>query len=613
MGNKRRRFFCALAIFGAFPAIACAEDVIRELRVGRAGHAFDHVGGISDQADAAAASGATIIYASGFGSHGYQGLPSPDGLAAERRRLADYNRRANERGIKLIIGYLCATSIVGLDKFDGHWTAEFRGQFTSPPSDWMQQDRRGRPLASWYGGEYRPACMNHPDWRKYESFMVRQSLETGHDGVFFDNPTVHPQGCYCAHCMRKWAATLADEGVITDETAYSLSTEAIRELADAHPKQFRRFRTTIAREFLTELRRFARTVNPNALVTCNNSLNAPDRLFAQCRTHAYNIHEMSKAEDFVVVEDMVAQPRIETNGQSVEYGPTFKQLHAISHGKPIVAVTLAGADYHTPPNLMRLAMAEAAAHQASYLSWPTWPEENRERMIAAVRPQADFLRENEAALNDAAARADVILFLPFRRWLETDQCTASSLAAALTNANVQYIVVSEDNLRLLCQPHGAKAFLIESRNVLEPDEAKLVAAFEQTGGRTIVADNGDWLRQVKGAVGAPSVVVDGPSTVRAVAYDQQDRTIVHLYSLNIQRSSSFEDRVTPVTDLTLGVTVPWDAAATVVARTADRLGSSGPLKFKENKQGSNGRLDIAIPRLEISALIVIQRSERASE
>jgi len=37
--------------------------------------------------------------------------------------------------------------------------------------------------------------MNHPDWRTYERFMVRQQLESGCDGIFFDNPTVHPQGC----------------------------------------------------------------------------------------------------------------------------------------------------------------------------------------------------------------------------------------------------------------------------------------------------------------------------------------------------------------------------------------------------------------------------------
>ncbi|MGC8737190.1 MAG: hypothetical protein ACP5UA_00930 [Candidatus Hydrogenedens sp.] len=43
---------------------------------------------------------------------------------------------------------------------------------------------KGAPLRSWYGGEYHPACMNHPDWRKYEKYLVKTSLEIGLDGIF---------------------------------------------------------------------------------------------------------------------------------------------------------------------------------------------------------------------------------------------------------------------------------------------------------------------------------------------------------------------------------------------------------------------------------------------
>ena len=65
-------------------------------------------------------------------------------------------------------------------------------------------------------------------------------------------------------------------------------------------------------------------------------------------------------------------------------------------------------------------------------------------MIAAVRPEANFLRRNERIAERRADRADVVLFLPFRRWVDTEQCAASHLAAELTKANIQYIVVSED-------------------------------------------------------------------------------------------------------------------------------------------------------------------------
>ncbi|HEU0037967.1 MAG TPA: hypothetical protein VFR76_01715, partial [Verrucomicrobiae bacterium] len=116
-----------------------------ELRVGQAGHAFDHLGNIGAQAEAAAASGATIIYATGLGALGYQGLPPADELKRQCDAAAAYTRSAKRRGIRLVLGYVCATSIVKLDTFDRNWAPEFRAQFTTPPSEWRQQDRNGKP------------------------------------------------------------------------------------------------------------------------------------------------------------------------------------------------------------------------------------------------------------------------------------------------------------------------------------------------------------------------------------------------------------------------------------------------------------------------------------
>ena len=151
------------------------------------------------------------------------------------------------------------------------------------------------------------------------------------------------------------------------------SVAELRQFATTHPELFLRFRCRVAADFLTEMRSFARGVKRHSLITANNSLNSADTLYSQCRDYGYNIYEMSRAEDFVVVEDMSSQPRTLADGRVLEYGPTYQQLQAISHGKPVVAVTIADGDYTTAPELVRLAMAEAAANGASYLSWPAWP------------------------------------------------------------------------------------------------------------------------------------------------------------------------------------------------------------------------------------------------
>jgi hypothetical protein len=528
--------------------VQAADD---PLAVGVAGHAFDHLGNIGEQADASAASGANIIYATGLGSLGYAGLPPAKELAEATQSAAAYVKNAKQRGIKLAIAYVCATSIVKLDTFDKNWPAELRAQLKTPPSQWLQQDKDGKPLPSWYGGDYRPACMNNPDWRTYEKFMVRQQLEAGHDGIFFDNPTVHPDGCYCDYCMRAFAKSLGSQA---GPPPYDAS--GIRAYAQQHKPEFLRFRATIAADFLREMRRYARSINPKALITCNNSLNTPDAFYSQCRTCGYDIDELSKVEDLIVIEDMATQPRVTADGTVIEYGPVYEMLHAIAHDKPIVAVVLAEGDYHTPPNLMRLAMAEAAAHGASYLSWPTWPENERKRMIDAVRPEADFLREHADLLSGTTARPDVVLALPFDQWVESDHCPELNIARSLSAANVQFTVQRSDAPKSIDVP------------------------------------------SIKRTVTLP----DGPATVRVVVREKDRKTIVHVLNLNVQRISSFEDQVKPVENLRVQLKVDAKPKK-ITALSADDSATRGKINFKLL---DDGRIEFTIPHVEISTILVIE-------
>jgi hypothetical protein len=601
-------FLCALV---ALPAVAASPP---ELRPGRAGHAFDHLDGLGEQAETAAACGANIVYVTGLGGFGYSGLPPAREVQAARRATSEYLKRARQHGIKLAIGYVCATSIVKLETFDRNWPPALRAQLHTAPAAWRQQDRQGRPLPSWYGGEYQPACLNHPDWRTYEKFIVRQQLESGCDGIFFDNPTVHPQGCYCEHCLRRFVEFLGREaGFEGGKAKFGLPTRfslaAARTLAQTRTNDFLRFRCTIARDFLADLRAYARRIRPGALITANNSLNSPDVLYSQCRTYGYSPYEMSKAEDFVVVEDTSSQPRILPNGQTMEYGPTYRQLQALCHGKPLVAVTIAQGDYHTPPNLVRLAMAEAAAHDASYLLWPTWPEKERPRMIAGIRPQVELLRTNEALLNGARARRDAVLFLPFRRWVETKTCPASALAAALTRANVQYAVISEDDLRQgrrqLANLKATKVLVTESPAVFTPDERKLLERFVAQGGQVIAADRGGWLAEVQRAIGGAPIVT-GPPTVRAVVRDLKKATVVHLLNLDVQRLSSFTDQVRPATDLRVVCRVPFARVRSVRVVTADEGGTRGQRPFVSVPDQNQVVVETTVPRLDVAAFMVIE-------
>lgn len=597
----------AVPATGDCPLFRCEDSGNRaELQVGTAFPAFDHLGDIGHQAKAAAACGTTVLYATGLGGEGYSGLPEAAQWAEHRKAAAAYVREAKSLGVRLVIGYLCATSIVDLPHFDAHWDPSLRARFKTSPSAWRQQDRNGRPLPSWYGGAYEPACMNNPDWRTYERYMVQQQLDAGCDGVFFDNPTVHPQGCYCPHCMERFARFLRDRKIAVSDT----SLAGLRKAAVARPKEFRQFRATIAADFFADMRAYAKSVRPRALLTANNSLNSPDALYKQVREFGYDIHAMSAGEDFVTTEDMASQPRTLPDGRTIEYGPTCEQLRAIIHGKPLVVCTIAEADYHTPPRLTRLAMAEAAAHGASYLLWPTWPEDVRGKMIDVVRPEVDLLRRHQQWFAAAQPRCEVILFLPARGWVESDVCRASALAAELSRANVQYEVVCEDDFRLP-RLKRARVLLVESLSALSPREKATAEEFRRSGGAVIAADAGDWLRQIRSQIGVPAITVRGPATVRAVVRDGapacgSQRTLVHLLNLNVTRRSSFDDEVHSAENVRLTVRVPFRSGCTVRAVTADVEGTSGSLPADFHSDAQGGTVEFIVPRLDVAAIVAIE-------
>jgi hypothetical protein len=448
--------------------------------------------------------------------------------------------------------------------------------------------------------------MNNPDWRTYEKFMVLQQLQAGHDGIFFDNPTVHPDGCFCEFCMKKFGQFLAAQKVGSGQFT-KMPVAALRKLAVARPKDFMEFRCTIASDFLADIRRYAQTINPAALITCNNSLNAPEAFYSQSRAMGYNIYQMSKVEDLVVVEDQGSQPRVLPTGKTVEYGPVYDLLQAISHAKPLVAVTIADADYHTPANLMRLAMAEAAAHEASYLSWPTWPQEVRQKMIASVRPQADLLREHAPLLNGTNVRADAMLFLPFRRWVDTPDCQVLQIARALASANLQFRAVCEDDLvRALAAPDVPRALIIESPAVLIGSEKAAIEKYKSGGGHVILSSGKTWLSELQSLDRTPVIRVEGPPTVRAIVREKSDQTIVHLLNLNIARISSFEDKVNPVSQLHLQIRCGSKAPRSVRAITADSEATAGPVNFKLNKEHADNVVDLTVPALRISTILLIE-------
>jgi hypothetical protein len=144
------------------PAPILGAEERDELRVGIAGHAFDHLGAIGDQAAAAAASGMTIIYPACFGQIGYDGLPGPEEIEFLRKKFSAYLHDAKASGIKLALAYVCSTSIVRLETFDKNWSKEFRAQFVTPTGPMAATGSRRQTATLMVRGQLSPGMHEQP-------------------------------------------------------------------------------------------------------------------------------------------------------------------------------------------------------------------------------------------------------------------------------------------------------------------------------------------------------------------------------------------------------------------------------------------------------------------
>jgi hypothetical protein len=148
---------------------------------------------------------------------------------------------------------------------------------------------------------------------------------------------------------------------------------------------------------------------------------------------------------------------------------------------------------------------------------------------------------------------------------------------------------------------------LESPNVLSEDERQAVDKFMAAGGHVIAPEKPNWLVEVQSAIGSPSAKLIGPRTVRVVVQDQSERAIVHMYNLNVQRLSSFEDKVEPAENISLEVKVPFADVRSVELDSADETSTRGALEFTNERTDSGSSVKFSILPLEVSALVIISK------
>ena len=74
------------------------------------------------------------------------------------------------------------------------------------------------------------------------------------------------------------------------------------------------------------------------------------------------------------------------------------------------------------------------------------------------------------------------------------------------------------------------------------------------------------------------------------------RSIIHLYNLNVQRLSSFDDKVTPATNIKIALLAPFQKIKTVRLDSADPAAAAGKLPFTEEEVDGKNVVTFTVPR-----------------
>jgi hypothetical protein len=606
--------FVAGIVGGSFPvpapvAWAATTDY---LATGRLRPAFDHLGNLNGQIEAAATGRCTLVYATGIGAYSYVGLPPKSVMDAYLAQCAAYNQKAHKGGVGIVLSYLCATSIVGVDTFATNWSDYFPARRAGfKPELMLQQDINGQNLPSWYGTNYAPADMWNPFWREYTKLTIKMAADSGHDGIYFDNPTVHTKGNYSVHAMKAWAQFLKTRGVKADPD----DTKALRALTTAHPELWRQFRVTEAAEFIREMRGYCRSLKSGFLITVNNSLNSWDSFYSQPRGYAYSIPQQSQYEDLVTIEDMSSQPRRQGDAY-VSYAGTLRLLQALANGRPLSICTTDG-DYVCPPAMMGLAIAECTAHDAAYMAWTCWEPAYRRDFAAGLARYHQFLDQQSALIHNSQLVADLLLVWPYENWIEKGGCMTAELAREMSAANLQYDVALESELtpeRLDRYPLVAYA---GNEALVRTNTHEMLRAYQRrTRGHVIPVIAAalpktrklDWHSAVQ-ALGGGAVGIEGQGGVRGVVRRASaGRLLLHLYNLNVNRKDSYHDNTRELENVRISWTLPAEAPALKQVRlfTPDADATSGPIECRETKQGIRQKVEFVVPKLSIWTVVTCE-------
>ena len=238
----------------------------------------------------------------------------------------------------------------------------FSGSFAH--KEWYAEDPGGKKI-HYYTGRYM-TCWESPEWVEHLGGLVSRALESGADGIFFDNPWhaarpefffgawLGPAGCFCPRCRARYRA----------DTGAEIPKEIDAE-SDAG-NQYLAWRAGRVTTRLAELAALARGIKPDVVISANDfdAVMRPSFI-----TYGIDLAALAKVQDVMMIEDYglpkwTDRPRPRLANNAV----TLRTARALCPDVPLSVDPYdrgIGFDHVFPARRYLQSVAEASACQAS--------------------------------------------------------------------------------------------------------------------------------------------------------------------------------------------------------------------------------------------------------
>jgi hypothetical protein len=413
--------------------------------------------------------------------------------ARQRAQVRRLIQLAHARDIR-VTAYFSLTSVFTTSAFIGNPESK----------NWIQEQSDGKPVA--YSGipVRLMACVNKPGRIEYLKEIVRLAVADGADDIFWDSIF---NRCYCSYCEKGFSAYSqrvmgkshaiprrtrpADEKTIGIEESFDflgLTESSLEGL-------FAEYNHYAAARAIAELDRYAKSLNPDVLVSANS----------------HRFRYVDRVADLTWCEDSNNKgARIDEQDRLTTPIGIYSWVRATAEGKKPAQLTVAPYEYWQlqNPEYYKLTVAEAASFQSNFVMLAGYAFAVRfddgdivaKRAWGGISAGLNFIERNPQLFEDAYPVADVALYYSHTTRISSvtgsragaDQWQAAAQAFYLAGIPVRLItdemVVQDGPKELL---NKAKMVVLVGMTSLSDEELAILKEYVRLGGKVMAtADSG---------------------------------------------------------------------------------------------------------------------------